>query len=184
VDEADYELPLLQPEHYPQPDYQSPSADNIQYISDASQFKSWSCIYPIYFDISQTRPHRKISLNIAVHNPLAKTINDVCRQLGYACLLEPMKTHPCDWGNPGRVRVATKGNKHKLYRDIAEGLRQHPTTINTPMELPVQGIQSKLFDAPHIPKGMKLGTILPMHSPALSGGGISDNIMKDMMGSS
>lgn len=26
-----------------------------------------------------------------------------------------------------------------------------------------------------------MGTILPLHSPALSGGGISENIIKDMM---
>ena len=26
-----------------------------------------------------------------------------------------------------------------------------------------------------------MGTILPLHSPALSGGGVSDNMFKDMM---
>ncbi len=26
-----------------------------------------------------------------------------------------------------------------------------------------------------------MGTILPLHSPALSGGGVSENIIKDMM---
>ena len=34
---------------------------------------------------------------------------------------------------------------------------------------------------PSVPKGWKLNTILPMHSPALSGGGVSENILKDMM---
>ncbi len=34
---------------------------------------------------------------------------------------------------------------------------------------------------PSVPKGWKLNTILPLHSPALSGGGISENIFKDMM---
>ena len=34
---------------------------------------------------------------------------------------------------------------------------------------------------PAVPKGWKLNPILPLHSPALSGGGVSDNILKDMM---
>ncbi|KAI7292349.1 hypothetical protein KC315_g19510 [Hortaea werneckii] len=34
---------------------------------------------------------------------------------------------------------------------------------------------------PAIPKGWKMGEILPLHSPALSGGGVSDNMFKDMM---
>lgn len=34
---------------------------------------------------------------------------------------------------------------------------------------------------PSIPRGFKIGTILPLHSPALSGGGVSDNMFKDMM---
>ena len=31
------------------------------------------------------------------------------------------------------------------------------------------------------PRGWKIGTILPLHSPALSGGGVSENIFKEMM---
>jgi signal recognition particle subunit SRP19 len=34
---------------------------------------------------------------------------------------------------------------------------------------------------PSVPKGWKINEILPIHSPALSGGGISDNLMRDLM---
>lgn len=34
---------------------------------------------------------------------------------------------------------------------------------------------------PAIPRGFKMGSILPLHSPAVSGGGVSDNFLKDMM---
>ena len=34
---------------------------------------------------------------------------------------------------------------------------------------------------PAVPRGFKMGEILPLHSPALSGGGVSDNMFKDMM---
>ena len=34
---------------------------------------------------------------------------------------------------------------------------------------------------PAVPKGWKINTIVPLHSPALSGGGVSENILKDVM---
>ena len=34
---------------------------------------------------------------------------------------------------------------------------------------------------PAVPRGFKINKILPLHSPALSGGGVSDNLFKDMM---
>lgn len=39
----------------------------------------------------------------------------------------------------------------------------------------------KELSPPAVPRGWKLNTILPLHSPALSGGGVSENILKDMM---
>ena len=39
----------------------------------------------------------------------------------------------------------------------------------------------KLPPAPAAPRGWKIGTILPIHSPAYSGGGVSDNPLKDAM---
>ena len=34
---------------------------------------------------------------------------------------------------------------------------------------------------PAVPRGWKIGTVLPLHSPAVSGGGVSENILKDVM---
>lgn len=34
---------------------------------------------------------------------------------------------------------------------------------------------------PAVPKGWKINEIVPLHSPALSGGGVSENILKDVM---
>ena len=44
------------------------------------------------------------------------------------------------------------------------------------MELP-----SKPLPPPAVPRGWKINAILPLHSPALSGGGVSENIFKEMM---
>lgn len=40
---------------------------------------------------------------------------------------------------------------------------------------------SKPYPVPAIPNGWKMGSILPYYSPAMSGGGVSDNFFKDMM---
>lgn len=39
----------------------------------------------------------------------------------------------------------------------------------------------KLPGAPPAPRGWKIGKILPIHSPAYSGGGVSDNPFKEAM---
>ena len=37
------------------------------------------------------------------------------------------------------------------------------------------------IEPPAVPKGWKINPILPLHSPAMSGGGVSDNMFRDMM---
>lgn len=39
----------------------------------------------------------------------------------------------------------------------------------------------KPVPSPNPPRGWKMGSILPLHSPALTGGGVSDNPFKDAM---
>lgn len=66
---------------------------------------------------------------------------------------------------------------------IASYLKSHPTTEDMPNKFRLQGmpIPKEKGTAPAIPRGSKMGSILPLHSPALSGGGVSENFLKDMM---
>ena len=67
---------------------------------------------------------------------------------------------------------------------IASYLKSHPTTEQSPLKLRVPGLpmpKDNKVPAPAVPRGFKMGSILPLHSPALSGGGVSDNMMADMM---
>jgi signal recognition particle subunit SRP19 len=64
---------------------------------------------------------------------------------------------------------------------IAKWLRRNPTTEQTPFKLPVQGLPTMKVVPPAAPRGWKMGTILPLHSPAVTGGGVSENMFKDMM---
>ena len=74
-------------------------------------------------------------------------------------------------------------NKHHLYTLMAQYLREHPTQRNTPLRLRIQGLPppKEPLPEPAIPRGWKINTILPLHSPALTGGGVSDNFLAEMM---
>jgi signal recognition particle subunit SRP19 len=39
----------------------------------------------------------------------------------------------------------------------------------------------KEMPEPAVPNGWKLNKILPLHSPAITGGGVSENFLQDMM---
>lgn len=77
--------------------------------------KSYQCIYPVYFDETRSRDGgRRVSKADAVPNPLAREIVDALAHIGNSLgvalqiALDPMKTHPKDWANPGRVKVEIK----------------------------------------------------------------------------
>ena len=148
----------------------------------------------------------------AVKNPLAREIVDCCNLNGLKTVFEPMKTHPKDWANPGRVRVLLKEDgqpqhgkiknsmdaptslwwlrptnggaiERQLMQIVGSYLKAHPANERTPLRLQFPQIphQDKSAPPPAVPRGWKLNPILPLHSPALTGGGVSDNILKDMM---
>lgn len=178
--------PQLQPQMQAQ---RSAQAD-----ADRERSQHWQCLYPIYFDSGRSRAEgRRVGKEQAVPNPLAREIVDAVAQLGLNVVFEPGKTHPKDWSNPGRVRVHIKQdgksvarnvkNKHHLYSLVSDYLRQHPTTPETPMRLQIRGLPAptKPNDPPPMPRGWKMNTILPLHSPALTGGGVSENMFKDFM---
>ncbi|KAK7517413.1 signal recognition particle, SRP19 subunit [Phyllosticta citriasiana] len=155
--------------------------------------KNWQCLYPVYFDATRTRAEgRRVGKELAVENPLAREIVDAVAALGLQVVFEPGKTHPKDWANPGRVRILLKEdgkpvnsavkNKHHLYNLVGAYLKGHPTTPDAPMRLRIAGLPPpKELKPPAIPKGWKMNTILPLHSAGLSGGGVSENLFKDMM---
>ena len=160
--------------------------------------KSFQILYPVYFDSSRTREEgRRVSKSLATPNPLARNILDAVQYaLGGTPLklaFEPDKLHPKDWANPGRVRIElvnpeTKKslhprikNKSHLYRLVAEYLQEHPTQEDDPKRLQIQGLpMPEKLEPPAIPRGWKVNSIVPLHSPAV-GQGVSENFFKDMM---
>lgn len=172
----------------------NPTAD------DRSMYANFQCLYPVYFDASRSRAEgRRVSSALAVKNPLAREIASACSRLRLQTVLESEKTHPKDWSNPGRVKVALKQskangngggaqitNKHHLYLLVAQHLRENPTSENSAglrfrMNGEIHPPEGKPYPKPAVPRGWKMNEFLPYLSAGMTGGGVSDNLLKDFM---
>lgn len=185
----DAEMPLfpnIQQQQQPQT-HTTVSKDDIVDPKDFTdqereELQSFQIVYPCYFDVSRSHKQgRRVSKDAAVRNPLAKTVSDACRFFNIPGLLELDKTHPQDFGNPGRVRVMLKDsktgrvvnsrftNKRFLLKSIAQYLKDHPTTLE--LIGPKSGIAlpeelQHGFEPEEIPQveGFKMNSIVPVHS--------------------
>ena len=173
----------------------------MQTTTDEKAYKSFQCLYPVYFDRTRTRAEgRRVPRSLAVANPLAMDIVQACASLRLQTVLEAGKLHPKDWANPGRVKVNLRQtpsntttpitNKHHLYILVAKHLQAHPTTeqsrsLRTEVRgapIPPQALEpGKPWPRPAVPRGWKMGELLPYYSPAMTGGGVSENFLKEMM---
>ncbi|KAK4453709.1 signal recognition particle SEC65 subunit [Podospora aff. communis PSN243] len=175
-----------------------PNYPQMQTTNDDSAYRAYQCLYPVYFDATRTRAEgRRVASSFAVRNPLATEIVAACASLRLPAVFEAGKLHPKDWANPGRVRVNLKEshvtgrvkNKHHLYLLVAKHLREHPVTEDGPaLRMVVRGAPpppqveaGKPWPRPAVPRGWKMGELLPYYSPAMTGGGVSENFLKDMM---
>lgn len=147
---------------------------------EREQLSKFQILYPCYFDKNRSHKEgRRVSDDKAVANPLAKTISDACRQLQIPVLLELDKSHPQDFGNPGRVRVLLKENgvagdkrfptKRALLNVVADFLKKNPTTlasIGRGSGIPYPREYEENFDPEELPKvkGFRMNTIVPVHS--------------------
>ncbi|KAK0705358.1 signal recognition particle, SRP19 subunit, partial [Lasiosphaeris hirsuta] len=193
-------LPLRpsQQQQQPQPPHphQHPSALDMQTTTDDAPYRSYQCLYPVYFDARRTRAEgRRVSKSLAVQNPLAMEIVFACQALAIPAVFEAGKLHPKDWANPGRVRIALRDhhprikNKHHLYILIGKHLVAHPATDDSAAlrkrvagaPPPPQVEAGGAWPRPAVPRGWKMGELLPYYSPAMTGGGVSENFLKDMM---
>jgi signal recognition particle subunit SRP19 len=165
---------------------------------EAKEYNNFQCLYPVYFDASRTRTEgRRVASTLAVKNPLARDIAQACSHLGLQVVLEPHKFHPKDWANPGRVRVRLEGgsapssppvrNKHHLFVLVGRYLTANPTAEDSPaLRMTVPGVplpveDGKPWPRPAVPRGWKMGDLLPALSPAMTGGGISEGMFREMM---
>ncbi|PNS18270.1 Signal recognition particle SEC65 subunit [Sphaceloma murrayae] len=162
--------------------------------------KHYQCLYPLYFDSTRTKSQgRRVPSALATPNPLARNIIDALQSPSLLIpnsqiVFEPGKLHPKDWANPGRIRILLRQdgrdmtggkvkNKEDLMRKIGQWLVDHPTQEEDPKKLQIRGLPlpEDGMPKPAIPRGWKMGNVLPLHSPALSGGGVNEDMFKEMM---
>ncbi len=167
---------------------------------ERASYAGYQSLYPVYFDASRTRAQgRRVSAALAVPSPLAREIANACSRLRLQTVLEPEKTHPKDWANPGRVKVALKpagsghpapthkiANKHHLYMLVAQHLKENPTTersagLRVRMGGQIHPPEDKPYPKPAAPRGWKINEYVPYMSAAMTGGGVSENLFKDIM---
>jgi len=81
----------------------------------------------VYFDKNRSRKEgRRVGIEQAVENPMAREIVNACGRLRLETLFEPAKTHPKDWANPGRVKIKLKGgNNSTIKNSISPSLPLH-----------------------------------------------------------
>lgn len=165
-----------------------------------AEIKPYTTLYPLYFSSTRTRKTgRRVPSALATPNPLAFNILKAARTVlgpSLSIAFEPDKTHPKDWANPGRVKIklfdpltkrplhATVRCKRALYARVAQELQANPTKPEDPLEFRVQGLpvpEGFVERGVAVPRGWKMGTVVPLHSAAVSGGGVSDNFLKEAM---
>ncbi|KAK4670808.1 signal recognition particle subunit [Podospora pseudoanserina] len=191
--------PTPLPQQQPPPQFrqpqQPPAYPQMQTTTDATPYASYLCLYPIYFSSLHTRAQgRRVSAAVAVPNPLATEILAACANLNIPTVFEAGKLHPKDWANPGRVKVSLANqtrvkNKHHLFLLVAQHLTSHPITDASPaLRVHVRGAPpppelkpGEQWPRPAVPRGWKMSELLPHYSPAMTGGGVSENFLKDMM---
>jgi signal recognition particle subunit SRP19 len=73
----------------------------------------------------------------------------------------------------GVLKHSTIKNKFMLYKAVAEYLHRHPMSKEEPLRLrlPNMPFDWKTPELPAVPRRWKMGSILPLHSAAVSGGG-------------
>lgn len=96
------------------------AADGTQFhtTDDEGKYKDFQCVYPVYFDKNRSRKEgRRVGIEQAVENPLAREIVNACGRLRLETLFEPTKIHPKDWANPGRVKIRIKGGTNSSIKN-------------------------------------------------------------------
>ncbi|GMK58805.1 hypothetical protein CspeluHIS016_0602470 [Cutaneotrichosporon spelunceum] len=120
---------------------------NTKIAKDPSVYKMWNTVYPRYFDAKvSVADGRRVSRKHALWWPQATHVAQACASLGLPSVLEPEKTHPADWENPGRVKVQLERdgrpinpivkNRSQLYAQLARQMQNaNPKLVPTESEM-------------------------------------------------
>ncbi|BEI83540.1 hypothetical protein CcaverHIS002_0401440 [Cutaneotrichosporon cavernicola] len=141
---------------------------------DPSVYKMWNSVYPRYFDAKvSVADGRRVPRKSALWWPQATHIAQACASLGLPSVLEPEKTHPADWENPGRVKVQLERdgrlinpivkNRTQLYAQLARQMQNaNPKLVPAEAEMkPRNGPKPKENGSKKKGKGKAVRVVAP-----------------------
>lgn len=89
-------------------------------------------VYPHYFDLSETRPLRRVAKSLAIRSPTSEEVANASLSLKLKPVLEKGRAHPSrPWERRGRVLVEARGSKAALLQQIGARLREMRGTAAT-----------------------------------------------------
>jgi len=78
---------------------------------DLEQFKSWSCVYPVYFDASRSyKEGRRVPLKYAVKNPMAQQLAEATTFLNVQSIFEVISAREM------KLLIATFSPRRRIRR--------------------------------------------------------------------
>jgi signal recognition particle subunit SRP19 len=81
-------------------------------------------LWPLYFDIAEPRPWRRVPKSLAIEDPTAEAVANVAAKMHLRPVLEKGVSHPKRWWkSEGRVLIDARGAKSVLLQQIAEALK-------------------------------------------------------------
>ena len=97
------------------------------------EVKKWRCLYTTYFDANLSiKEGRRVATDKCAEKPNVHMLANCCDALGLKYVMEPLKKHPRDYFNNGRLKVQIVDDagrpthkdigtsKRKLYQAVAD----------------------------------------------------------------
>lgn len=127
---------------------------------------SWNSVYPLYFDAKVSiNGGRRVGRKQSLWWPTAAHIAKAASLLRLRSVLEPEKTHPADWENPGRVKIQIEKdgqfsnpavtNRTQLYAALAAKMQALNPELVPKIEAPVPKAEQQQPKAAVAPGGKK-----------------------------
>ncbi|KAI5479359.1 hypothetical protein MNV49_003693 [Pseudohyphozyma bogoriensis] len=158
-------------------DFKNPAMPFSLPTVEKEVYKSWTTLYPIYIDAKRPMKSgfRRIPKKSALKWPMAEHMAEATARLGFKVVLEPTKSHPKDWENPGRVRVMMFDAEGKPVQSAYKDKKTLLLFLSTVLAPSQPTAPTPTPENPHPLPSIHLR--LPGNSPAISNG-ILENALK------
>ena len=109
---ATIETDISNPMMFDQTSMRAKQQERLEQGIDGHECKNWKSVYTTYFDKNLSiKEGRRIQKDLCLDNPNVHLLQFACEALGLKSLAEPLRKHPRDFFNRGRVKVMIINDK-------------------------------------------------------------------------